>query len=69
MFLVLVAEEELLVEAGVVFAELEGHPGTQEEALVADEEVVVEVEALAAGELLPDVDPELVRTRCCEASC
>lgn len=69
VFLVLVAEEQLLVEAGVAFAEFQGHPGAQDEALVLDQEVVVEVEALAAGEFLPKVDAELVRKRCCGASC
>lgn len=66
---VLVAKEEFLVEAGVGLIDLSGGPGGEVEVLVADEEVVGEVEALVAGELLPKVDTELVRSRCCGASC
>ena len=69
VLLLLETEEELLVETGVVLVELESHPRAQDEVLVPDQKVVVDVEALASGELFPEVDPELVRERCCGSSC
>lgn len=58
-----------MLEAGGGLADFDGAPLVDEEVLVADEEVVGEVEALGAGELFPEVDPDLVSGRCRGASC
>lgn len=69
VFLVLVAEEELLVQPGVVLIDLGRSPGAQVEVLIADQQVVADVEALAPCELLIEVDPELVSPRYRGANC
>lgn len=65
----LVAQHDLLVQLGVGLVHFDAHPGAQVELLVLQQQVVVEVQALLAGELFPEVDPELVSLRCCGASC
>lgn len=61
MLEVLVTQKDLLVKSEVRLVDFGCHPRRQEEVLVTDQEVVLEVETLAAGELLPKIDTELVK--------
>lgn len=69
VFLVLVAEEGLVLDAGVGIADLDVPPVAEEELAVADEEVVGDVEALGSGEFFPEVEADLVSGRYCGTSC
>lgn len=60
MLLVLVAQQHLLVEVDVLLVDAQGGRLGEVELLVLQQQVVVDVEALVAGELLPEVDPQVV---------